>query len=348
VSGVSERSEPVLRAATPADDEGVAACIGAAFPDNPKSRLDVLQWQYRANPFGPSPTWVWEDDGRIVAHYTAYPVPYLLDGARTRAGFAVDAAVVPSHQGRGLFTPLARALYDDCASKGMPLAVCYASNPIAMRGVAAAGVHWFPRLRTLVLAVDDAWLGRRFHLPTAVAGLVRRAAFRPGSGPDGIEIDGPPDGIGALWERTVAAGGIRNGVDRGGAWWQWRYAASPLGPYRYFELRRGDALAAAAVVSSREDFGGRFGYLLELLADDAAAARAVLRAAAGRLVGISGLATIAVDRGPLHRIATAAGMRTLPRRLEPKGAWYGCVDTTERSAPLDGSWHIGWGDLDHL
>ena len=85
-------SGPVLRRAVDADDEAIAACIGAAFPDNPKSRIDVLRWQYRDNPFGPAPTWVWEDEGRIVAHYTAYPVPYRIDGRVARAGFAVDAA----------------------------------------------------------------------------------------------------------------------------------------------------------------------------------------------------------------------------------------------------------------
>ena len=337
-----------MRPAVDGDDEAIAACIGAAFPDNPKSRVDVLRWQYRQNPFGASPSWVWEDDGRIVAHYTAYPVPYRIAGQVTRAGFAVDAAVVPSHQGRGLFTPLARALYDDCAAHELPLAVCYASNPIAMRGVASAGVHWFPRLRTLVLPIDDAWLGRRFHLPAAVAGVVRRAGFRLGSGPTGAEVDAPPEGLEQLWQRTVTSGGIRNGVDRGAAWWAWRYAASPLGPYRLFEHRRDGGLVAAAVVAVREDFGGRFGYLLELLADDAPAAQSVLRAAAARVDDLSGLATIAVGGGPLQRLATAAGMRVLPHRLEPKGAWYGVAGTVGEPVPVSAEWHIGWGDLDHL
>ena len=98
----------------------------------------------------------------------------------------------------------------------------------------------------------------------------------------------------------------------------------------------------------REDFGGRFGYLLELQAVDVDAARSVLRAVAS-FEGISGIATVAVDGGPLHRLATSAGMRTLPRRLEPKGgAWYGLVDTTGGGRALDVPWHVGWGDMDHL
>jgi len=342
-------SEPVLRAATSDDDAGIAACIGESFPDNPKSRLDVLCWQYRDNPFGASPSWVWDDDGRIVGHYTAYPVPYLIDGVPGRAGFAVDAAIAPTHQGRRLFTPLAEALYRDCAANGLPIAICYASNPVAMRGVASAGVHWMPRLRTVVLAADDVWLGRRFHAPAGVAGIVRRAAFRLGRGPRADEAGGVPDGIEGLWQHTVRAGPVRNGVDRGERWWRWRYHDAPLGPYRFFAVRRADRLVGAAAVTVRDDFGGRFAYLLELMAEDGDAARSLLRGITAEIDGISGVATIAVDKGPLHRLAKDAGMRTLPARLEPKGAWYGFVDTVGSHAHLvHSSWHIGWGDLDHL
>jgi predicted N-acetyltransferase YhbS len=341
-------TDPVLRVAGPEDDEAVAALIGEAFPGNPKARLDVLRWQYRDNPFGSTVSRVWDDGGRIVAHYSAFPMPYLLDGSGARAGNAVDAAVAPSHQGRRLFTPLAQALYDGCAEAGLPVAVCYASNPIAMQGVARAGVVWQPRLRTLVLAVDDAWLGRRFHVPGAVGGVVRRVAFGLGSGPAGEDVDALPDGIDGLWSAVVRAGGIGNGVDRGEAWCRWRYGTSPLGPYRYVTVRRGGILAALAVVVVRQDFGGRFAYLLELQARDTDAARSALRAVAAT-DGISGVATVAVDGGPLHRLAADAGMRTLPRRLEPKGgAWYGLVDTTGGGRSLAAPWHVGWGDMDHL
>jgi len=303
-------SEPVLRPATPDDDDAIAACIGEAFPSNPKARVDVLRWQYRDNPFGETVGWVYEDDGRVVAHYSAYPMPYLLDGERTVAGNAVDAAIAPSHQGRRLFSPLARALYDDCSHHGMRIAVCYARNPIAMRGVAKAGVQWMPGLRVLVLP------------------------RRPGAG-RGEEVADVPDGIDELWARTVARDGIRNGVQRGEAWWRWRYAASPLGPYRYFT-----APGAAAVVVRH----GRVGYVLELLADDERAARRVLRTAAQDVLA---LVTVAVDAGPLHRLARGAGMFTVPRRLQPRSAYYGVVDTS--GAPLgDRAWHIGWGDMDHV
>src|SRR5439155_898610 len=161
----------------------------AAFPANPKARLDVLRWQYRANPFGETVGYVHEDDGRVVSHYSAFPMPYLLDGERVTAGNAVDAAVAPSHQGRRLFTPLAHALYVGCEAQGMALEVCYATNPVAMRGVARAGVTWLPPLRLLALP----------RLP-------RRAR--------GEEVAAPPSDVDQLWSSMA----VRNGVHRGSQW----------------------------------------------------------------------------------------------------------------------------------
>jgi hypothetical protein len=290
-------SEPVLRPGGPEDDEGIAALIGEAFPGNPKSRLEVLRWQYRANPFGDSATWVWEDAGRIVGHYSAFPMPYLLDGERVVAGNAVDAAIAPSHQGRRLFTPMAEALYADCAARGWPVAVCYATNPVAMQGVARAGVIWRPPLRLLATPFF--------------------ARSGPQSGPERAQID-------ELWRATVERDGIRAGVDRGSAWWEWRYERSPLGPYRVVSTD-----GAAAVLVKR----GRFTGVLELVATDHRAARRLLP---------MGAVTLAVEGGPLHRLARRAGMVTVPRRLEPRSAHYGLVGADPPEV------HVGWGDMDHV
>jgi hypothetical protein len=248
-----------------------------------------------------------------------------------------------------MFRPLSEALYADSATKGMRVSLAYPSNPIAVKGIRSAGWMEVARLRTLVLAVDDGWLASRFRVPRVTAKAVRAAVFSIGKGAAGDEVGGVPDGLDALWARTVRDGTIRNGIIRDGAWWQWRYADSPMSTYRWFEARRDGELVGAAVVLLRDDFGGRFGYLLELQAVDPDAARRVVRAITGSLREVSGLATVAVDNGPLHRLALAAGMRTLPQRLEPKGLWFGYVDNDGTTAHLETQpWHIGWGDLDHL
>ena len=347
---MTDHPTPVLREATAADEDGITACLAESFPDNPKAKPEIRHWQYH-NPFGEPIAYVYDDGtGRIVGHYANYAVPCLLDGQASLAGVAVDAAVSPDFQGRGLMKPLNQALYAASVERGMRVSLAYPSNPIAVKGIRSAGWLEVTRLRTLVLAVDDGFLARRFRVPRPIAGVIRRAAFSTGRGPRGDEVGAPPDGLDGLWASWLRDGSIRNGIVRDAAWWQWRYAASPMSAYRYFEARRDRRLVGAAAVVVREDFGGRFAYLLELLAEDRDAARRVVRAVAANVRDVGGIATVAVDGSHLHRIATSAGLRTLPQRLEPKGLWFGFVDNAQ--AGLDRlttqPWAIGWRDLDHL
>lgn len=343
-------SEPVLRASGRDEDAGIREVIAQAFPDNPKSRADVVAWQYWENPFGSTRTWVWEEGGRIVAHYTGYPVPAVLGGRPAVMAVGVDAAVAPGYQGRGLFKPLSRALYEDCARHGMAAVMCF-PNQSSIRGITAAG--WVPvgRLRTHVLALDDVWLARRLHAPVALAGVARSLAFGRRPAPPahrGEEVPGPPDGLQGLWAQAGAR--TSHGIARGAAWWRWRYGARPDRPYRYFEVRRRGRLEGAAVTTVRDDFGGRFAYVLELLATGPAVAAGLVRALAEGAVadGAAGAALVALPGSSLGHHAGAAGFRRLPVRLEPKALWFGAVPGDAGLAPDEVAWSVAWGDLDHI
>src|SRR2546423_6385455 len=139
----------VLRAAGPDDDEAIRRVIEASFPDNVKADADLLRWQYRANPFGPTVSWVWEDAGEVVAHYTSIPLPVVLGGKPAIVGEGIDAATAPSHRGQGLFEPLARALYEDTGRHGMPLTICY-PNANSVAGITRAGREPIAQLPTFV------------------------------------------------------------------------------------------------------------------------------------------------------------------------------------------------------
>ena len=338
----------VLRVVGQDEDAGLRAVIAKAFPDNPKARAEITRWQYWDNPFGSTRAWVWDDGGQIVATYIGYPVPVLLDGRPGTAAIGVDAAVLPSHQGRGLFTPLSRALYADCGAHGMPLTICY-PNANSTAGITKAG--WLPvaRLRTLVAPFDDAWLARRFSLPRPAARLVRTAAFAPGraKGLVAVEVAAPSPDVDALWAQVAPT--VTYGVVRDAAWWRWRYSGHPDAPYRFFEVRRDGGLVGAAVTLQREAFGGTFLNVLELLTARVPAARALRSAIARAAGGAAGAALVAVPGSPLDALAVRSGFRRLPRRLEPKPLMFGAVRNGPGSPdPTVVPWSVAWGDLDHL
>ena len=66
-----------------------------------------LEWKHRQNPFGESPMWVAEADGRVVG-FRAFMRWELTtpDGDALSAARAVDTATDPEFQGRGIFAAL--------------------------------------------------------------------------------------------------------------------------------------------------------------------------------------------------------------------------------------------------
>jgi hypothetical protein len=199
-----------------------------------------------------------------------------------------------------------------------------------------------------VLATDDAFLGHQVHLPKGLAGVGRRAVWRVGKGPAADIGTDVPEGVDELWQQS---GGVANGVARGQAWWQWRYASHPDQPYTYLSVAAGGRLRGAAVALEREAFGGRFIYLLEFIAEDAAAAKALSRAAASHATskGAAGVALVALPASRAAAMARAGGFRQLPARFDPKPTSFGAVPNDNRLAHLAQlEWSVSWGDLDHL
>lgn len=340
-------SELILRHAGRDEDGAIRAVLADAFPDNPKARPEMTAWQYWDNPFGESRTWVYEDDGRVVAVYTGVPVPVMLGGHRRMAALGIDAAVAPSHQGRRLFTPLSRALYDDLGRHGMAYTLAYPSTA-SYKGITRAGWRELARLRVNVLALSDVWVAERFGVPVLASRLGRKAVFRLGRSGGAQRYPRVPEGLDGLWERQCAHA-HESGVIRDDAWWRWRYAANPDDCYHYYQTTRQGILTGAAVTKTVEAFGGRFAYVLELLVADVDTARGLVSAIASGESGADGVAIITLAGSSMDRMALAGGFRRLPRRLEPRPQYFGAVPNSDSAPdPTVLVWSVAWGDLDHL
>jgi hypothetical protein len=252
--------------------------------------------------------------------------------------------VDPAYQGRQLSAALADAVYAAAASEGMAVTVSFINNPLAMKATGRGGWREVAKLGIWVLAVDDRFLASRLHVPTRAAGLVRRVVWRPGRGVEADRSTGVPSGIDALWARS---GAVTTGVAHTQAWWDWRFGRHPDRPYTYLSVEAGGQQHAAAVAAVREAFGGRFVYLLDLVADTPADARAVARAAAAMALSEQavGVALLALPGSRLAARAAEAGFRRVPARLDPRPTSFGAAPHTGLP-PLN--WSISWCDLDNV
>lgn len=90
------------------DDEPAVLDLLSATMGWPRDadQAAFFRWKHRESPFGPSPGWVAEADGRIVG-LRVFMRWQFTDGMRSyRAVRAVDTATHPDHQGRGVFRAL--------------------------------------------------------------------------------------------------------------------------------------------------------------------------------------------------------------------------------------------------
>lgn len=104
-----------------ADDEKLGAMAGllqTAFPGAAHFTRDVLRWQYRDNPDGQVVGFNAWAGHELAGHYVALPMRAVLEGREEKGLLSLNTATHPAHQGKGLFTRLARATYERAAAEG--------------------------------------------------------------------------------------------------------------------------------------------------------------------------------------------------------------------------------------
>ncbi|TNF39925.1 MAG: GNAT family N-acetyltransferase [Cytophagales bacterium] len=86
----------------------------------PKSEA-LWKWKHVENPFGPSPILVAEDGGQLIGIRAFLKWEYIYQGKAISACRAVDTAVHPDFQGKGIFTSLTLQLIEEVKSEGIEL-----------------------------------------------------------------------------------------------------------------------------------------------------------------------------------------------------------------------------------
>lgn len=361
-----DAADLVFRPADRSDDAELRRLNAEAFPANPKTRADITAWQWWDNPFGETIAHVWEHDGRLVGQYLAYRMPATLGGEPGRIAIGVDYAIAPSHRGQGLGKPMLDACFGQATAEGTPFYSL--PNQLSVGGATRSGLSIVAQLEVRVLPLDAGAVadllrsservqgaGRLGQVAVAAVGRlggppVRTLARRPriGSGLRAEVVDDPPEDVDQLW--AAVARHHPWGVARHGDWWRWRYAQHPDRPYRIVAVRRGRHLVGLSAVVTRDDLGGRFHCLLELLAVDEPAASAVVATLVeGALGPADGIACTAVPGSRLSHLAGAAGLLRIPPKVLPRPVYFGVIPhPTIVPDPTAVAWSTAWGDLDHV
>ena len=109
----------VIRPATPDDRAAVVDLLQRSLGSPDPRYAELFAWKHDENVFGPSPMWVAEEDGRVVAFRALLSWEFVRGGEVVRAVRAVDTATDPDYKGRGLFRSLTMHAVEQMRAEGV-------------------------------------------------------------------------------------------------------------------------------------------------------------------------------------------------------------------------------------
>jgi GNAT superfamily N-acetyltransferase len=289
-------------------------------------------WKHRENPFGASPMWVAEADGRIAGFRTFLRWEFRRAEKVLRAVRAVDTATDPDFQGRGVFTTLTLAALEELRADGVDF-VFNTPNDQSRPGYLKMGWQVVGRLPVAVR-------------PTGVGGLLRiarartpaaRGAVPTTAGAPAATVLGDRAVVEALLARVPAPAGPGLTTHRTPEYLHWRYGPDAL----HYRVTAGPAgFAAGAVVFHLR----RRGPAIEaVICETLVAARdsATRRAAYSRIARETGADYLIRLRDPADGLL-GAGFWPIPA--------IGPTLTSRGVATLPpaqrGAWHLALGDIE--
>jgi len=289
-------------------DEQIETNLNAAY----------YAWTHRP-PAGPARIVTLRDGTRLVAMNTMFPLALARNDERLVGWQSCQTATHPSARGRGLFMKCLHALAEQLGPEdiffGFP-------NANSTRG--------FEKLGWGVLAELSTWIRPLPGAPWGLDDLERVERFEPQHAPLLARLT-PPDA--ALIERSPA-------------YLNWRYLEHPNLTYEPFVLDR-DGEAGLLVLSLTRLFGVRCALVMELLADEAATERRLLRRAAAWATARRAPLTIRVAAPTRARDLAVAGYAPVPGRWSPRDmVLMGDARGPRARRWLASRWHAQLGDWD--
>jgi hypothetical protein len=302
---------------------------------------------------------------RLAGQYATMPVRLQHDGKPVLGLLSLDTATDPDFERQGVFTTLARELYERAAGEapivfGFPNVnsapgfyrklgwVELRPYPLLVRpiGNAEEAIRaWKPRLAPLgSLIALLAPLLRALEHVIKVTGERGSASVRTLDGFSGWADD--------LWAGLSAQLGTC--AVRDAAYLNWRFCSAPYA-YRRYALHRGAGPVGFAVTTFRPFRGGKLAYLMELMVpeDDCAGARLLLAHTCldAAREGATAIVTLATQRHPHRRAMLQSGFVPAPEPLKAKFS-FGVRHNGPGIVPNElfhmDDWYLSGADLDTI
>lgn len=120
----------IIRKFKEGDEKQIIPLLKLVFKSSIYDNEKYWNWMYKNNPINLMKIWVAEDNGKIVGHNAVIPVLMKIDNKIQLGTLELNTAVHPNYQGQGIFSALAKKLYNELAAEGLSVTYGYPNEII--------------------------------------------------------------------------------------------------------------------------------------------------------------------------------------------------------------------------
>jgi hypothetical protein len=349
------------------DEHALSCLLHNNFPNTlaPGEIYKTWVWQFK-NLYGFWPPVVLaEIDSNIIAQYAVMRLPVHYKKNSVQGAISTATVTDASHRGKGLFTKLAQALYEDLKKDGCQIVFGFPNKQSFHGFVSRLGWFEIGAFPLHLRIIDPFPFVKKFlgdnilsNLGAKIFGIANKSLFRerrkvgddytikpcsPGELPDGIE---------ALLKASTISDRI--GVVRDSRYLEWRYLDKPFFTYEIYTVTKQSALCGYFVIYVAEKLGLKTVYVMECSStnDSSEIYSAMLR----KLDEIAlerkadSISMLLMTNHPQYRLFRRSGFIRVPKKLLPQKIYFAAkvlsekIDTVYARDPKN--WYITWGDLD--
>jgi len=341
------------------DEKQILKLRRAVFGDLDPVRLkeSTWQWQFQNNPSGKAVCFLAESEGKIVGQYVTIPTRFSIRGKETRVAFSCDTMIHPEYRRQGMFSALAREVYDHLETRYNINLVWGFPNDQSRPGFTGQlGWRMLPAIPLMVIPIKP--LAMIFNslplldkmLKSPPAPIKTDTDFSSSTKIQGLHmvpIEHFDEAFDALWQNHSTIAPVMQVRDS--LYLQWRYLSVPEFGYRPFAVLHDGRLLGYLVIRMMALKGQMFGVLVDVfpypmgsvlvIHEIFSFARQYVKAHGGDF-----LTCLLPQRE--SGILKKAGFRRVPEIINPKTWQLGYRWAGKGSSGNLDDWHVTYGDTD--
>ena len=315
---------------------------------------DYLKWQYRENPSGKPFLFTSREvkSNELAGQYLVLPIHFLVNQEKILGTLSLNTLTNPKYQGKGLFTRMAKATYEDCEKNDAMMTIGFPnpnSYPGFVRKLNFDHLSDIPLLikplRPINMALSVLSRKKVKHGGDIAVSTLAKNNFRVLDLHDETDVKKYTD----FWESVKNKYSVT--TDKDSNFMKWRYFNIPTREYKSYVEEKDGEIASIAIVRYEKVLGFKVAVLMDFMTLDSESGLRILKyikevARHNKMDFIASLHNKTYE----YQLLKKSGFLKLPQKLLPQKIHFivrinKSFRDSDRVKDLS-NWKISFGDYD--